>query len=715
MVSCLIVLALCCYAVDLRASGFGLRGSGSASTPSLHHSSAPSPPSPSAPRPPLWLDLATGFPEVADLPRLRHGVQTRQFCSYDRSGDNYDHEYFPLYMEPNGECVIFDAYGPGCLYRHHMNLWQLGLFPGDKASRKLDAVRIRYYFDDERQARIDMDVSIFFSAKNPLGIFVPPLGDDGGKDYRLLYHPMFFKKRLKVTLSEEPGGPGSSDQVPWTGAAKNHPQRRSHWYQYTYQLFAENCGIESWSGPPNLSKQIALWSNLGSEPPLSRSANQRLYEGSVGIEPRQSATLIKNSGKGAILEIQLRLQPLNRETLFGTWLKILWDGQATPSVEVPLGAFFAAHPDRLEARYASLLTAYAGDSGLYCRFPMPYWKSARVMIENRSPLRLSTLRFRILEDPSAVTNYPRESTGYFRCAYQRQFPRIEGHDFRYLDIGGAGHIVGHSATRWHTSMEENERTYFDGSRTPQIQGDGFEDDQGFGWGLKERSLATYGAPVADGGSGSLYRFFIPDLYVFQASVRHGHITYGPNSPRGHEGFYQVGNETSVTYYYAVDRPQLILTDELDVGNTASENSHRFIATGADVRTQGNWWYDGEFNDILFKTPAISDEGRAIRGNCEFTVAVDRKNKGVRFRLRTDKENNRQLAKVFIDGALVTERPWYTVDFEKTYRNIRWADTDFDVPEKYTRGKRSIRVRLEHAESENGCLDAFRLWVFSYRP
>lgn len=666
-----------------------------------------------APREPLWHDLATGFPEIADLPLLRHGVQTRQFCSYDRAGDNYDHEYFPLYLEPNGECVIFDAYGPGCLYRHHMNLWQLGVFAGDNASRKLDGVRIRYYFDDEVKARIDMDVSTFFSAKNPLGIFAPPLGDDGGLDYRLLYHPMFFKKRLKVALSEEPGGPGS-DQVPWAGATQDHPMRRSHWYQYTYHLFAENCGIESWSKPLDLSKQIALWSNVGLESQPTRSANQRLYEDAVGIEPGQSKTLLKLSGKGAMLAIQLRLEPLNRETLFDTWLKIFWDAETTPSVEAPLGAFFGAHPDRLDATYASLLTGYAGAGGLYCRFPMPYWKSARVVVENRSSLGIPALRFKILNDPAAAAKYPRGSTGYFRSAYQRQFPRTEGRDFIYLETTGAGHIVGHSANRWDTAMEENERTYFDGSRTPLIEGDGFEDDQGFGWGLKERSYATYGAPVARGGSGSLYRFFIPDLYVFHASVRHGHITYGPNSPRGHEGFYQVGNQTSVTYYYAVDRPRLVLTDELDVGNAASETAHRFAAAEPGIRTEGHWWYDGEFNNVLFPTPAVSDDGRSIRDGCEFTVAVDPKNCGVRLRLRSDKENNRQLARVFIEGALVTERPWYTVDFEKTYRSIRWADTDFDVPVKYTKGKRSLRVRLEHAGSENGCLDAFHLWVFCYR-
>ena len=178
--------------------------------------------------------------------------------------------------------------------------------------------------------------------------------------------------------------------------------------------------------------------------------------------------------------------------------------------------------------------------------------------------------------------------------------------------------------------------------------------------------------------------------------------------------YRVGNEASVTYYYAVQRPILVQTDEVDVGDAASETAHQFAATNADARTQGRWWYDGEFNNVLFGTPPISDDGRSIRGSCEFTAVVDPENRGVRLRRRTDKENNRQLARVFIDGVLVKERPWYTVDFERTYRDIRWADTDFDIPAKYTRGKRSLRVRMEHAESENGCLDAFRFWVSCYQ-
>ena len=130
--------------------------------------------------------VEAGAFRIDSLPLLRTGVQTHQFCSYDRAGDNYDWEYFPLYTDTNGECVIFDAMGPGCLYRHHMNVWHgLPVYQG---------VHIKYYFDDETTPRIDMDISTFFSTNNPLGIFQPPLAYNGAKRFRMFYHPMFFKK-----------------------------------------------------------------------------------------------------------------------------------------------------------------------------------------------------------------------------------------------------------------------------------------------------------------------------------------------------------------------------------------------------------------------------------------------------------------------------------------------------------------------------------------
>ena len=47
----------------------------------------------------------------------------------------------------------------------------------------------------------------------------------------------------------------------------------------------------------------------------------------------------------------------------------------------------------------------------------------------------------------------------------------------------------------------------------------FEDDHNMGWGLQNLTHAVFGAHGAEGGAGSIYRFYLPDLYVFESTVR----------------------------------------------------------------------------------------------------------------------------------------------------------------------------------------------------
>lgn len=96
-----------------------------------------------------------------------------------------------------------------------------------------------------------------------------------------------------------------------------------------------------------------------------------------------------------------------------------------------------------------------------------------------------------------------------------------------------------------------------------------------------------------------------------------------------------------------------------------------------------------------------------------TVAISPGNQGVRLRRRCDKANNRQQARVYIDGALVTEHSWYNVDYEKTYRDIRWFNSDFDVPAKDPQGKSKITVRVEFISSKTGRWDEYHYWICSY--
>jgi Protein of unknown function (DUF2961) len=660
-----------------------------------------------------------GF-SVDKLPFLREGEQTHQFCSYDRAGDNFDWEYFPLYKDTNGECVIFDAMGPGCLYRQHMNIW------GGKTN--YPGIQIRFYFDNESKPRIDMDVSTFFSTNNPLGIFQQPVLAFDGKDpksgrgrFRILYHPFFFKKRLKIALSSIPGGPPTVLE-PWTSTAK-HPDGDGlhwHWYQYTYQLFTDDPGLDSWTpeaGRRMMPALIEAW-NVSDE---HNRAIQDTKEKAVTskIKAGKTSTLWKNSNAGVITALHFRIAPTNNvDALFNSWLKITFDGASSPQIESPLGCFFGINRSNLLASYDSLLLGWSNNQA-DCYFPMPFWKSAVIQIENHGQYNV-TVAATVDYKTATAMPYPQQDCGYLFAHYHREGPRVEGIDYIYLDMSNcSGQVVGHVADRWGASTEENERTYFDGSGTPWIEGDGFEDDQGMGfgmsWGSGALTLPIFGAPSGKGGSGGLYRFLLPDTYCFSDGIKHGHQTYGPHSPAGFKSRGPVGSEESVTFWYGNSAPRLIQTDEVDVGNLQSEAAHAYQAQGDVQRTNGDWWYDGEYNNVLFKTPPTVDDGVSFTNNCTFNVSISPDNQGVRLRRRADKANNRQEARVYIDGQLVTERPWYSVDYEKTYRGIRWFDSDFEVPAKYTKGRYKINVRIEFVGSQTGRWDEYHYWIYSHLP
>lgn len=662
--------------------------------------------------------IETGVFRVDSLPFLRTGMQTGQFCSYDRAGDNYDWQYFPLYMETNGECVIFDAMGPGCLYRHHMNIWHNApIYKG---------IHIRYYFDDEMKPRIDMDVSTFFSTNNPLGIFEPPLAYDGKNRFRVLYHPMYFRKRLKVCLSALPGGGPATVAAPWEGSSKKTPGgdgHHYHWYEYTYQLYADDQGVDSWTpdaGRKMMPALLSAWNQRFSPEDFKAVPGDKETSVIRKIRPGRTAVLWETRKAGSIAALRLSIAPTNdADALFNTWLKITFDDDRylpspqSPQIEAPLGCFFGGYRTGIKSSYASLLLGYSNNVA-YCYFPMPFWESARVELENRSQSRV-TVAATIDYRTASAMSYPKQSCGYLFAHYHREDPGIEGRDYTYLETFGSGQVVGQVNSRWDTCMEEDERTYCDGSETPQLIGEGYEDDHDMGWGLQNLTQPIFGAIDAKGGAGGVYRFLLPDMYCFSSRIKYGHQTYGPHSPRGFEGFYHMGSEESVTFWYGRLSPRLIQTDEFGIGGLEPEGAHAYHADGDVRRIHGDWWYDGEFNNVLFKTPSIADDGVSFTNCSTFTVAISPDNQGVLLRRRCDKANNRQEARVYIDGQLVAERPWYSVDYEKTYRGIRWFDSDFQVPERYTKGKSKLNVRIEFVGSQSGRWDEFHYWVYSWLP
>ena len=65
------------------------------------------------------------YKDLSLLPYVYSGVESYYLSSYDRTGGNDDGfrgTYSQLYVDDNGEHVIFDEKGPGCIY----NLWFTG-------------------------------------------------------------------------------------------------------------------------------------------------------------------------------------------------------------------------------------------------------------------------------------------------------------------------------------------------------------------------------------------------------------------------------------------------------------------------------------------------------------------------------------------------------------------------------------------------------------
>ncbi|MBZ5516645.1 MAG: DUF2961 domain-containing protein [Acidobacteriia bacterium] len=192
---------------------------------------------------------------------------------------------------------------------------------------------------------------------------------------------------------------------------------------------------------------------------------------SVSIAPKQVFTLADIQGPGAIQHLWL--------TPTGTWrfsiLRIYWDGEATPSVEAPVGDFFACGWGRY-AQVSSLAVCVNPASAFNCYWEMPFRKSARITMENLGDEKM-TLYYQI---DYALTDVPAEA-GYFHAQFRRTNPLPYKSDYTILDgVKGWGHYVGtymawgvHNTGWW---GEGEIKFFLDGdSKFPTICGTGTED------------------------------------------------------------------------------------------------------------------------------------------------------------------------------------------------------------------------------------------------
>src|ERR1700727_2130197 len=97
----------------------------------------------------------------------------------------------------------------------------------------------------------------------------------------------------------------------------------------------------------------------------------------IVVKPGQTLTLAEINGAGAIQHIWM--------TPTGNWrfsiLRMYWDDETEPSVEVPVGDFFAVGWGKY-ARVSSLPICVNPGSAFNSYWPMPFRHKAKITMEN---------------------------------------------------------------------------------------------------------------------------------------------------------------------------------------------------------------------------------------------------------------------------------------------------------------------------------------------
>jgi len=446
---------------------------------------------------------------------------------------------------------------------------------------------------------------------------------------------------------------------------------------------------------------------------------------------------------GMVRGIQLSV-PVKYALDFGrVRLRITWDGRRSPSVDAPIALFFGAGTLYNRDNHEYLVKAFPvnvryadGRVNLACWFPMPFFESAKIEIaapRGVAPIHDIRWSLRVAQFHGSP-----DEVGYFHATY-RDFPNPPpGRDLVLLDTrdtegGGdwSGHLVGTSFIFSHRALlgtlEGDPRFYFDDSSTPQVQGTGTEEWGGGGdyWGGQNMTLPFFGHPTGarspelarseEDKIESAYRFLLGDLMPFGRNARicleHG----GTDESTEH---YE-----TVAYWYGQPRATLRPTDELFVGDAASERAHAYASPTSSepvtVHSRYEWGVD-HLNGVEIY-PEETDTGRTVTGTSEFTLAIDPRNVGVALRRKLDYSYPNQRAEVFVadasagaaEPAATRWRPagvWYLAGSNTCVysnpkeelgpaqhvvqtSNRRFRDDDFLLPRDLTKGRSAIRVRV----------------------
>ncbi|HNT34139.1 MAG TPA: DUF2961 domain-containing protein, partial [bacterium] len=279
------------------------------------------------------------------------------------------------------------------------------------------------------------------------------------------------------------------------------------------------------------------------------------------IAPGETITLGDLEGPGIIKHIWFTIAAADALYARNTVFRIHWDGEEDPSVEAPMGDFFAVGHGMLKPLHTFPINISSGGRAYNCYWRMPFRKTARLTMTNDSDKPVHALYWYI--DWAKEQKLPKDSA-YFHARYRQEYPCTPGQNYVLLEAEGRGHYVGTvqsvimAEPGWYG--EGDDFFFIDGEQEPSLRGTGTEDYFCDAWGFRPVQGLFYGIPIWEGmdrgDRGTAYRWHIPDPISFTKSLRVEIEHKGSrNDGQGHQytGFEERPDcFSTVAYWYQIE-------------------------------------------------------------------------------------------------------------------------------------------------------------------
>lgn len=186
------------------------------------------------------------------------------------------------------------------------------------------------------------------------------------------------------------------------------------------------------------SEWVEHWRRRGVLGNVERESRADFY----AIEPGGRLVLMSLEEPGVVTSMWITVSGRDRRFLRNLLLRAYWDGEASPSVEAPIGDFFlqghrAFAPEPGLGGHTLALPLGLSSGGLYCFLPMPFSK-ARIEVENMGCEEIAAFYYII----GYYTGLEVGDMGRLHAKWRREKEVAPGEPYLILRARGRGHYIG---------------------------------------------------------------------------------------------------------------------------------------------------------------------------------------------------------------------------------------------------------------------------------